>query len=211
MSYVIQVDAKALLQGVKNIQQKQIPFSMAKTLTDLAKAGQTVSRKRTKEVFKLHGEFIPNQILITPARVSEVKLGVGFSEIRTTSKIDFMNIHEPGGIRRPKGKSIAVPTFLAQRTISNLRNARGAIRPQFKPTRVLRSDKGFINQGQIYLRQGKKGKYSGAAKPLFLFQDRVTIKPEWKFESTIRERVVRIAHETFIRNYIQAIRSAVNG
>ena len=94
--------------------RKQIPFVLAKTLTDLAKEVQLEVRKEIPKRFTLRRKWVVNGIRIQSA--SKRKL-----EAVVYSKDLFMGKQETGGIKHPGetkvwrvGNKIAIPTPFAK-------------------------------------------------------------------------------------------------
>lgn len=203
----VKIDSKDFTKGLDAVQMRQVPFAMAKTLTDCAKLGQTGAKRETRENFDLHSDFIPSQIVIIPAKVSDVKAGRAFSAVRGTEKIGFMTIHDEGGTKAPvRGKAIAVPTFLAQKRIPGLRTRTGRISPKFKPKQLLEGwppgvNRGYTEGGLLF----KKLRKREDPFPIFDFERIVKIKPAWEFNKTVREGVSLMASSFFRRNLIAAL------
>lgn len=201
----VHVDDKAFRKGLSDLQRTQFPFAFAKTLTDCAKAGQTVVRAQTKKVFRLHSEYIPNQIRITPA-----KKGLApEAEVRTTKDIEFMTIQETGGTKKPKGAALAIPSFPAQRSIPDLRTNSGAIRKKYLPRSLIEKERNkrrpmkLIHDGFLWLFR----KALGAILPMFKFASSVKIRPRWKFAPTVRREVEKVAPKLFAENMNKAVAS----
>lgn len=202
----VKVDSAAFLKGLSELEQKQFPFAYAKTLTDCAKLGQDVGRRKTREVFELHTEFIPSQIVVKPAKAADVKVGRAVASVQGTEKIGFMTIHETGGTKLPKGSALAIPTFSAQRNIPGLRTRTGRIAPRFQPKRVLEGwppgvNRGYVQDGLVFKRLTKRAEPT----PLFDFERSARIKPEWKFEQSVRGAVFLQASSFFRRNLAMAL------
>ena len=207
----VKVDASAFLSSLGKTERNQIPFALAKTLTEAAKHGQRRVRKQTREAFELHTEFIPSQVLVTPAKTADAKMNRAYSAVRGSDKIGFMTIHEEGGVRKPMGRAMAVPTFTAQKQIPNLRTRTGRVNPKFMPKRLLEgwppgTNRGYTSdEGILFRRLRKKDK---EAFPFYTFERDVRLKPAWEFESTIRGGITGPWMKSlFTRNLLAAMAS----
>ena len=201
----VKVDFDHFVRGLDDLSRRQIPFATAKTLTDVAKLGQLGVRRETREAFDLHTDFIPSQVLITPAKVSRLE-----AQVRASDKIGFMTIHEDGGIRTPvRGKALAIPTFTAQKKIPNLRTRSGRINPKFMPKRLLEgwpqgTNRGYVEEGLLFAKRSKRAE----VLPMFDFERSARIPEQWGFADEVRMIVGLQASTLFRKNLIIAIASA---
>jgi hypothetical protein len=141
-------------RGLSDIQLEQFPYALAKTLTEIAKGATEAVRKRTREAFKLHGEFIPRGVSFTSAKKSDIRAtGEGTTAVFTKPLISgFMPIHEEGGVRTPnsggegsdRGRALSQPgqTLLTKA----YRTGTGRVRKRWKVSTLL--------QGYIGKRRG---------------------------------------------------------
>jgi hypothetical protein len=206
------------MRQLKAIAGSQWPFALAKGTTQLAKQGQEAARVRTREEFDLHGNFIPGGIGIKPGKKADVKsIGIARAAVLTKPGISgFMPIHERGGERTPhagsgkdKGKAIAIPgRDLKSRSY---KTGTGKTRKRWKPAELLkdyrkrtsgskvvrvsrggRKGKPFIIRGQhsgvpMIVRRRSKAQYP--LELLYIFSERATYEPTWKFEDVVKETV----------------------
>lgn len=206
----VNIDFNDFVRGLDDLAKRQVPFATAKTLTDVAKLGQMGVRRKTREAFDLHTDFIPSQVVITPAKTADAKSGKARAEVRGTDKIGFMTIHEDGGTRRPiKGTALAIPTFTAQKKIPNLRTRTGRIRPKFMPKRLLEgwpqgTNRGFTEDGLLFAKKSKRGE----VMPMFDFERSAEIDARWGFEEEVRQIVGLQASSLFRRNLLMAMASS---
>lgn len=211
----VKVDQSQFRKGLNDIQMQHYPFALAKTLTDLAIGGARVGKAQTRKAFRLHTDFIPSQILITPARKADFKTKTIKSEVRTTEKIAFMTVHDEGGIRRPKGRSISIPSELAKK-VPDFKTGTGAVRGKYKPKTLLKQwndktrggvkptgsgVKAYIAAGMIFARiRNKWMTGQGKSIPFFGFEGNVRIKPEWHLRQVVTARTMEWAAPTFTKN-----------
>jgi len=227
MATKFKVDFRATVRALNEIQKKQVPFATAKSLTDLAKAGQAAVRVNTEKKFDLRAKaFIKRNIRITPAKKREVRTGKAFSAVRTDPKIkSFMVGHEKGETRKAmKSRRISVPgTDLVKKAF---RKASGGVKRRFLPSTLLKDFKGDrgvrgpktksrVKKPFIIL--GKNGvplvvrRISKKRKPLeilYSFKKFVKIDKKWGFEKTVKGIVQFKAKRIFEMNLKKALASA---
>lgn len=213
---MIEVDTSACLKGISILHRDQFPFAMAKTLSNLATSGQIAMRQKTRKDFKLHTEFIPNQIGITPARKVDVAAGRGFAEVKTSVRIPWMTDHETGDDRLPKRTALAVPSILAQR-IPDFKTGTGKVRGKYQPKALLKkwNDKSkapkgepsaYIADGTLFARLKNKWMTGGKKTvPVFNFAHKAKIKPVWHFGVTVAAVVAANVSRVFKRNFEAAL------
>lgn len=137
-------------RGLKQIQLEQFPYALAKTLTEVAKGATEAVRKRTREAFKLHGEFVPRGVAFVSAKKSDIRAtGIGTTAVFTKPLISgFMPIHEEGGTRTPnpggeggdRGRALSQPaTTLLTKAY---RTSTGRVRKRWKVSTLLQGYKG---------------------------------------------------------------------
>ncbi len=227
MPYSVKVDFRKTIRGVEKMHQKQIPFAVAKSLTDLAKIGQSAVRANLPKKFNIRATaFITRNIRITPAKKRDVNRLKAFSAVRTDPKISqFMNIHEKGGTRTPRSsKKLAVPTKALQ--LKSYRKSSGGVKKRFQPGTLLKDFKGtrgargprkktrsrkpfiIIGKGNTPLIVRRVSKKKRPLEVLYVFKKSVTIDRTWGFEKTVMGIVNFKAKKTFEKNISAAIRSA---
>ncbi|MDO8421117.1 MAG: hypothetical protein Q7S99_03045 [Parvibaculum sp.] len=98
---ILTPDLKTFIRGIERTTRDQLPFVMAKTLTDTAKDAQTTLRSDMAGKMTLRSTWAAKGIRITPARKSD-----GFSHMRAEvgSKDWFMadQLDDASSIRAPK-------------------------------------------------------------------------------------------------------------
>ena len=200
----LRANTREAIQDLKAIENDQYPFVLAKSLTRTAQGSQHAVKRETRRRFNLHTNFIPNNIKITAARKSDVKRGTVASDVHTTNKIDFMSLHERGGVKKSRGgKRIAIPSRQLKKR--NFKTTRGRVRETWKPKTLLkgRLDRktgkrrapgkraAFIDEvgarqtDAIMRRIGRKK--NPVIEVLYILTKRARIKSKWGFERTVKD------------------------
>ena len=227
MGIGVKVDFRKTIRSMDRFHKKQVPFAVAKSLTELAKEGQAAVRKNLDKKFDLRAtRFIKRNIRITAAKKRDVNKLKAFSAVRTDAKIsEFMVIHEKGGTRKPiESRKIAVPS--QSLTQKSYRKSSGGVKARFLPKTLLKDFKGnrgsrgprkktrsrkpFIITGKgnkplIVRRTSKKRK---PLEILYSFSNSVKVDATWGFEKTVRGVANFKATRVFERNLAAAIKSA---
>lgn len=90
---------------------EQITFASAAALTGAAKRGQSASIRAIRSTFTTRGQwFQPDNrfgIKVKPASKGDLE-----SQVYTAA--DWLEKHETGGVKRPRGRFLAVPTATAR-------------------------------------------------------------------------------------------------
>lgn len=114
---------RADVERFGNLAYKQLPFATARALTWTAQQAQGEVKESLPKHFKLRNSFVKNSVRISPATKASQQSEVG-------STIDFMSLHETGGVKRPRGHYLAVPV--------NVKNgSRGKIGRRDRPKQLL--------------------------------------------------------------------------
>jgi hypothetical protein len=151
------IDIGPFMRSWERIKNIDLPTAIVKGLRDTAQRARNAVADRTRKVFKLHTDYIPNAIWFIPDRDNQVAAAIKaakgkygdfvaavFVRKATDKRFDlsFMTVHETGGERSghtdkstDRG-SIAVP--LPGLTRLDYRTARGAVRLRHQPAVLLR-------------------------------------------------------------------------
>jgi len=219
------------IRDLNRIERVQLPFVLAKTLTQTARGAAQAGRIRTRKAFDLHGEFIPKGIRFRPASKSDL-LRFGFieSDVHTAERIStFMPIHERGGIRKPtagagrdKGRAFAIPgEDLRERSF---RTRSGRVRKRWRPGTLLqgysrkRAERGprsgRTNRRKAFVRRGRggvplvlrrRGPKRYPLERLYIFEPQVKIDADWGLEQAVRRYVGFAFTRKFERNMKDAV------
>lgn len=187
---------------LNRVQRKQLPFATAKSLTDTA----FDARKHVVDV------SWPRAVTVRNRRFMGAAMRVEKATKRTLTARLFdklgrasVGLHATGGTKRPRGRSIAVPTKHVNRTGS------GRVRKSQTPRAVLSSSKGFktrLRSGDEAILQRQGGKKSRRVKVLYTLHPSARIRRRFPFERDV-ERVVRRRYpQHFIRNMRRALATA---
>jgi hypothetical protein len=159
MELKVTVDASEALAGLDELQKRQIPFALAKTLTGCAKRGQTAVQESLGGKFTLRNKFTQQGIRIKPA---DKKANVIEADVHTdtanrkSGAPDYLLGQDEGAEKTPYGghSYIAVPTRYFRQKFGN-----GVIRAELRPRNLLGAVRGrytTINRkGQIALKNQK--------------------------------------------------------
>lgn len=137
-SFHVSVDTSKYVAGVRELEAKQLPYIMAKTLTDTAKDAQSEVKRNVRSAFKLRNTWTEQGIRIKPAD-KKGDNGLISADVHTdtanrrTGAPDYLGRQEEGGEKVPFGghQYIAVPTkYLRQM-------APGVIPAELRPKNLL--------------------------------------------------------------------------
>jgi hypothetical protein len=119
--------------------RQQLPFATARALTWTARDAQADVRQGMPGHFTLRNRFTQQEVRFTAATKTNLT-----AEIGSSSRTDYMQRQETGGIKTPRGRHIAVP-------VNARRGKTGIIRRANRPSALLEKPKHFIGQvGQTY-------------------------------------------------------------
>lgn len=153
------IDVSEAVAGLDELQKRQIPFALAKTLTGCARAGQVAVQESLGGKFTLRNNFTRQGIRIKPAEkngaVIEADVHTDTAN-RATGAPDYLLPQEDGGEKVPHGghEYLAVPTRYLRQMAS------GAIPTELRPRNLLGAVGGRYTvvtrtKGQIALRNQK--------------------------------------------------------
>jgi hypothetical protein len=95
---------------------KQMPFTVAKALTQTAKDVQVVETRKLGEVFDRPTPFTMRAIGITPARKTDLTAKVFLKDIQGA----YLKLQVDGGTRYPKNRALVLPTDLPTNQYGNI-------------------------------------------------------------------------------------------
>jgi hypothetical protein len=159
-NFSVKVDISGFVTGRRSFEEKQLPFIVAKTLTDTAKDAQAAVQGNVRRAFKLRNNWTTQGIRIKPAnkngRNGNIEADVHTDTAnRKTGAPDYLGRQEDGGTKVPYGNHeyLAVPTkYLHQM-------APGVIPAELRPRALLGAVGGRFTatnrKGQIALRNQK--------------------------------------------------------
>lgn len=191
----VESNIQEVLKKLGVFDARQLPFSIAKSLTDTAKDVQAEVRAEMPKKFTLRRQWIVQGIRITPASKQKLEAVVYSKDAA------FMGRQEFGGPKEPKeGRSIAVPTTNVRRTKTQI-IARAEL-----PSSL--GEKAFVIQGKDGTRYLAKrfgrGKRAG-------LQVLYTLKPKTEVQPRLglRETGVRVTRARFGQIFEANLRRAL--
>lgn len=176
-----EIDDRSVVRELEKAAGDQWPYALALALTRTAQRAQEAVQAQTRSTFKLHGEFIPKGIRVTPARKADVQRGKAEAAVYTAPGISgWMPLHESGGLKEPsahsgggdKGRTLAIPG--KGLTSMSYQTGTGAIRKRLKPAALLE----FYNANKPGASQkGKPKTGRGSRRPAFIIKDNSSGNP----------------------------------
>ena len=175
---------------------KQSRYAAAVALTRTAKDAQEKVRRQLPERFTIRTGWVGKGIRIKPARKNDLEASVRVLD-------DFMALQETGGLRKSQsGEALAVP-------VGARPTPRSVTRPSKFPSRLLEKPCHFIaafhddpQTHAVWRRGGRKGR---KLKLMYVFSDRVEIKPQFRFLETVQA----VVEARFAENFRDAIQEAL--
>lgn len=176
--------------------KKNIAFGTARGLTQTAKDGQAAVVDALHGTFTLRGQWFRQNmrhgIKITPATPAKLQ-----SEVKTAA--DWLEPHETGKDKTPRGQNLAVPT-------ENVRRTKRMIIPRGQRPRGLGA-KAFVMQtrrGPVLAERVTRGKNKGI-RILYGLERRVKIRKQSTFYEPIRKVVKSNLRENVRKSIAQAL------
>lgn len=221
----LNVNLNRYLRGWDQISRK-IPESIVTGVANTASRARDLIRFRTKQVFNLHSDYIPNSIrsIPDPAKPSAIAAATkglmgrhhdfkaavylrGHSDPK--KNLDFMVLHETGGRKRPvKGRALAIPGSDI-RQYSGFKTTRGQVRSRWKPSNLLQDYN--LKRKIVRVKKNKKvsksfiigrsiARWRGENMEfLYQFARSALIKARWGFVSTVKGSVLLNLHVDILK------------
>lgn len=192
MEISFESNLRAWERSLTDVEKRQLPFATAKALTDTARMDVKPAVERHIEiVFDSPTPFTKKGVAYKPAYKNRPVASVFIKDIQA----GYLTIQKTGGVRRPKGRALAIPARQRVNKYGNL--PRGTVK------RLLaRSDtfSGRVNgQGGIWQRK-KRG-----LKLLVAWEDRAVYAPRFRFDEVAR----KAAEMHFPRRFAYALEAAL--
>lgn len=218
----VRVNFKDTKQYIDNLNDRQLPFVAALTLTRLAQGSQKQLQAEMGRFFTLRSKRrLQRGIRIKAAKKADFKRGNMHSLVMDIDR--FMALHTAGGIKKPeRHRFISIPTDeLLER---GARTTTGAMKKRWRP-------KTLIAQTKQERRQTKRGRHRKprpfvmevrGGQPMiaervghekhpviFLFglDPKATIKKTWPFVETVYRHVFKNSGRVFNKEYRRIIGS----
>ncbi len=195
--FTIQVQGlKEAISKLNDLEKRQLPFALAKSLTMTAKNVQ-------EEVVKaLPGKFTLRTTWWQPGN----RYGFNIRAATKTSlqaevftRAPWMSLQEAGGTKKPLKKYLSIPTDNVRRTKKQL------IAPSQKPQALKRSFFIKTTTGQLVLFARKNKK---TIAPMYAMEQKAEIKPVLQFVITARKIVAERWSTNFSRALDEAMKTA---
>lgn len=200
MSIPIQVksNAKEVGRFLTNVYREQIPFATAGALTSTAfDVRKELIDSTYPKAFALKNKTFPRVVTnVKKASKRDLVASVGNVSGRA---IDYLFLHAEGGIKTPRGNSLAVPTKHTKR------GSKGAV-PKAQRPRALLAKKGAfvtsVNGTRVIMQKGKRGEKA---------QVKYVLTPKGKIDKALRffEDARRVALKVFDKNFATAFARAI--
>jgi hypothetical protein len=192
MIFTVTLDTKPVIAAVRGIADRQIPFATALALTRTAQDVQAEIRRQMPQRFTVRNAWIQKGVIIRKATKQDLTALV-------IDRDDFMTLQETGGIKVPRGRSVAVPQAVRV-------NKRGIV-PRAQRPSALKGNPAVFRAtirgvDGLWQRTGRKGR---GLKLLYAMKPSVPIKPRFGFFQTAES----VARERFARQFEAAFEQAV--
>ena len=154
-NFQVKVNATELVKGIHDIQNEQLPFVMASTLTAVAQDAAAAVKTSMRQKFTIRKESMPDAAIAT--KPADKRAFPMQSEVRTRDRFDFLGLQEDGGEKILFGghSHFAIPTkYLRQM-------APGIIPAELRPKNLL----GAVG-GRYTVRRRKTGQLAMANQKL---------------------------------------------
>lgn len=224
------VDIASASAAMKDLQEQQLPFTIARALTMTAQSAQMEVRKELPGIFKLRNDWTVQGIRITPATkqslVAEVRTDTAN---RATGAPDYLPRQDYGGEKVPLNgrQHIAVPTkFLRMMLATDSSPIPEALRPralmqyadqqgQYTSRKgKLRSQPTAIKGMIFFLQKLKSGESAIMARyitdernvyPMYLLIPMANIRGRFPMEEIVQREVERVFAENFRKAAIETM------
>jgi hypothetical protein len=217
----VRIDIKPTIAALSALEKEQVPFVVAKTLTDVALGSQRVIREGMPNRFNIRSRYEIVGVRIEPAKKIDIK-NYGLAEAVVKHIDPCMALHETGGEKIPKtARAIAIPEKKFEQT--GIRGSSGAIKRKYRPAQLLRD---FNQQRHHGRKRGKHGKpkpfivakngrvfvairSTASRYPLdylYVFAARAHIKPRFDFQKTVEQYVAGNFEKKFAENMLAALK-----
>lgn len=177
--------------------KKNSRFAMAKTLTGAAFEARTATQKHLKRRLELKKSFLPKSVVVNKA--TKVKL---YSEVGFLERAWLAPYLEEGGTRKPRGKTIAIPSGVK-------RSKKGSITKAKRPAALLNKPNVFIADINGTLGVWERAKRGNRLKLLYVLEYTTHYKPNTiAFIDVAMKTGMAFVKKNLGKNLVDAIRTA---
>lgn len=185
----IQFDSKAVQRALKGF-ESQMPFVAQQTINAVLVDMQTAQMNHSRTAFNIKNEgFLKRSNKVSFAKKTNLTGQFAIADMPGSRKTsDILVQHEDGGTKKPRGRSIAIPTMNVKR------NARGAVPAGKRPRAVIDSGKAFPIQlhGRRFIATRSGPKKKPKLKVLFVLTPSARITPRLRFYDTGNRVIARV-------------------
>jgi hypothetical protein len=183
---MIEIEISQFVKSWQNLKDKELPKAIVKGFAKTAAIARDKTKQQTRNVFKLHSEYIPRGILSIPDPNKTNQMQAAIKAYRSKyhdfqcavlvrgstkpeKSLDFLILHEFGGIKEPhkQNKSIALPSKELKKY--SYKTQKGRTRKRWKPAQLLEYYRNIGPAKKGYKKRQKKGR--SKPKP-FIFQSK---------------------------------------
>lgn len=191
MEIVIKHNIDDMVKKLNMVQRQQVPFAMSRAMNDTAIDAQTAVVGRAATVFNNRKKW-----WIKGSRRTGIR--VDFSNKRNLvaavySNAYFADLQEEGGIKRPIGRKLAVPTG---KTPKRLHKSDGV-------RKAKQDSKVFSDRRGVFRRMARN-----RLKLLFTWTSQAVVPMRFGFMKTAKNRAQQRIRRHFARRLKQALRTA---
>lgn len=187
----VKVDIDRATQWLTGLQREQIPFAVAKALTQTAKDAQAELQAQLPVHLDKPVPFTNRAFAIEPATKSRPTAAVFIKE----AQWKYLQYQVKGGTRLPKNKALVEPVNVALNQYGNM--------PRNKVRALLARKDVFV--GKIYGFPGIYQRVGQKLKLLIAFAPQAEYKPRFDFKGIVH----RVVMAKFKANFDQALREAL--
>lgn len=211
----IQSNIMKAISATDELFEKDIPFVVAISLNDSAfDVRKRIVGSTYKKAFTVRNKRFAGWLF----RVTRVNVGGGKSQAFRSfrsggSSIDVhvgarddrasMHLHAYGGVKKPRGTSIAIPS---KQMDSKLRNPTGSIKKAKRPINITNQKNTFVlkkggRKLGIYQRKSKRGRI----EKVYGFREKAKIKKTFRFEADATNTALRVFSGYFDTNFSRVV------
>ena len=197
----VKTNIKEVSSWLRSIHSKQIPFSTSVALNNTAfDVRKQLVEKTYQKAFKLRNSKLPSYATrVKKATKNKLIAVVGNISGR---ELDFLVTQAEGGIKTPKGRSLAIPSN------NTKRNSKGAVPKAQRPRQLMAKGKSFItsvNGTRVIMEQKSKKK---APVVKYILTPSAKIDKALQFFEDGNKVVDRVFKRHFVQAFSRAIKTA---